>query len=103
MSVSDHLTKVGGLKPANIVQAAQSDLRNRSRCVEEGEWLGRQYAFLSKHVRRSVTPAELIKRAIEDRDEEGHSPAENSAKRNTRLIYGDLDLLREALSAAETA
>lgn len=99
-----------GLKPQNIVQAAQADLerreRNRDRVPDEHGWAIRNdamepYAFHRKHVRVADSVRDLIKRAAENpeiavpktRDDEPLT-----TKRNTIIIYSDVPLLKRALA-----
>jgi hypothetical protein len=83
------------LKPQNIVHAAEADLKRKARNKErvlEGDYSYEQYAFHRLHVRKSNTAHDLIKWAIAE-----PGIGKPSAKRNTRLIYGDMELLTEAM------
>lgn len=83
------------LKPQNIVHAAEDDLKRKARNKErvlEGDHNYEQYAFHRLHVRKSNAAHDLIKWAIAE-----PSIGNASAKRNTRLIYGDTELLTEAM------
>lgn len=84
-----------GLKPQNIVQAAEADFARLRRNAENAEFRDcpcEHYAFHRKHVRRAKTAHELIRLALMD-------PAitAKTAKNNTRLIYGDGRLLIAAI------
>ncbi len=81
------------LKPQNIVQAANADLKRSRHNAEEAKFEKPQYepyAFHRRHARRAETAHELILLALMD-------PMVKTAKSNTRLIYGDAALLVAAL------
>lgn len=89
----------GGLKPQNIVQAAEADMKRAMRNAEqvsiskEFKVHYEQYAFHRDHVRRSFNkPRDLILLALMD-----PTAAMKTAKDNTKLIYGDARLLIAAL------
>jgi hypothetical protein len=82
-----------GLKPQNIVQAAEADLVRKRRNMGEAEMDApcyEHYAFHRKHVRRAVDAKTLIMLALMD-------PVVKTIKPNTLLIYGNARLLVEAI------
>jgi len=91
------------LKPQNLIQAAEADLRRRERNVarHKGLPLGgfglktEQYAFHAPHVRRARDAKHLLEMALKR-----PGAASKSTKRNTRLIYGDAALLAHAIGIA---
>jgi hypothetical protein len=87
-----HGTVAFRLKPGAILGAAEQDLRVRKNKKADIDEPGRPYAFLCAHVRRAKTAGELIELALANPDK-----GLESGKHNTRLIYGDPDLLRAAL------
>lgn len=92
--LAHHGTKLVDLKPQNIVQAAEADMKRRARNAEEATSYApryERYAFHRLHVIKAIDAHDLIIRAVQDQ-ELGIS----SGKFNTRLIYGNGDLLREA-------
>lgn len=90
------------LKPVNLIQAAQADLRRRARNIERyarGDNSIEQYAFLAQHVRTARDVSHLLQLAA--RFAARHPDrGEKSAKKNTRLIYGNRDLLAMSLAMA---
>jgi hypothetical protein len=98
------------LKPQNIVQAAEADLKRKHRnavragfeegykhaCPYEGGY--EQYAFHRKHVRRASTAHQLLVLALAD-----PTAAEKTAKANTRMIYRNAGLLLDAISITRAA
>jgi hypothetical protein len=84
------------LRPQNIIGAAQADLarreRNKLRFKGQLDDALERYAFLGSHVRRANSVRHLLDLAIK-------KPVKGQAagKRNTRIIYGDADLLKQAL------
>lgn len=85
------------LKPQNIVQAAEADLKRAARNVERAfaEQAGYEpYAFHRKHVRRAGTANELLLLALMD-----PTIAEKTVKPNTRMIYRDARLLLDAIKS----
>lgn len=91
------------LKPQNIVQAAEADMKRALRNAEQVA-LSKQfkvsyepYAFHRDHVRRAFnSPRELIILALMD-----PAAAERTAKENTKLIYGNAALLVEAIRCVD--
>ena len=93
--LEEHGTKLMALKPSSIWQAAMADLKRRahnSSVSKSGVGNYRQYAFHRFHVAKAATANDLIRSAIA-------SPGlgQLSGKRDTRLIYSDVDLLKAAL------
>lgn len=83
------------LKPRNIIQAAEADLRRAHKNQERAEHNDHhyeQYAFHRQHVRKSRDACELIRLALMN-----PTVADNTTKKNTRMIYGNARLLIEAL------
>lgn len=83
------------LKPQNIVQAAEADLRRRKHNTMEAQLDSpayEPYAFHRAHVRRARDVKALLTLAIMC-----PAPGRTSDKHNTRMIYGDTALLVAAL------
>lgn len=96
--LQQHGTRLFRLKPVNIIQAAEADLRLRRQKLEqrsepsEAQISQRApYAFCSQHVRGAKSVSELLARALKDRDR-----GLGSGKRMTRVIYEDEEILRAA-------
>ena len=88
----EHGTELSRLKPINIVQAAERDLRLRERKRENKADPEEQYAFDRRHVNRARDIAHLIALAF-------FEPYNaRTTKRSTRIVYFDRDLLRETLA-----
>jgi hypothetical protein len=93
------------LKPRNLIQAAEADLkrRERNRRRHEGDWMGAEgdsfehYAFHAPHVRRAKNAEHLLELALRR-----PAGAFKSKKKNTLLIYGDAELLARALELSGT-
>lgn len=85
-------TTLNRLKPVNIVQAAQKDLRLRERKKENEADPDEMYSFARKHVARALGVGHLIALAYFD-----PAAAEGTDKRSTYIVYKDRDLLRTAL------
>lgn len=88
----EHGTTLARLKPANIVQAAQSDLKLRDRKREEKADPGEPYAFARRHVKRAHSVGHLIALAYFE-----PIVAASTDKRATMIVYQDADVLRLAL------
>jgi hypothetical protein len=88
----EHGTVISRLKPANIVQAAEADLRLRQRKRDKKADPELMYSFARKHVNRAHGVAHLIALAYFD-------VKPKTDKRSTLIVYGDRDLLRETLRA----
>lgn len=87
------------LKPQNIVQAAQADMKRAMRNAKQAASSKQykptyeQYAFHRDHVRRSFNrPADLMLLALMD-----PTIIKKTTKASTRLIYGDARLLVAAI------
>lgn len=81
------------LKPINIVQAAEADMRRSKKNIYEAELQDPRYepyAFHRKHARRAKSAHDLILLALMD-------PMVKTIKPNTKLIYGNAALLVDAL------
>lgn len=96
-----HGTELGGLLPANIVQAATADLKRRRGNIEvaKDDLVPAQYhhyAFLRRHVVKSDTELELIDFAIADHALGDEALGPLSGKKWTRLVYRDVETLRAA-------
>lgn len=91
----EHGTKITELPPSAIVSTAASDLALRQKKNEDLADPNCHYAFVAKHVRKAVSPADLLQRAINDLD-----TGTKSGKLNTRILYGAPDQLRAALACA---
>lgn len=98
--LADHGTELMKLRPANVIQAAQADMKRRMRNSEIGVARGdhhagdayEPYAFHRDHVRRAIDPYDLLIRALMD-----PTRGLESDKTNTRLIYRDAALLLQAI------
>jgi len=90
-----HGIKAFALKPSALIAAAEADLRLRSQQQGAQRSGPRPYCFHRSHVVRASCALDLIDRAIRDR-----YSGVWSAKRITRIIYGDADLLAAALDEA---
>lgn len=86
------------LKPQNLVQAAEADMKRAMRNAERVS-LSKQnfavhyepYAFHRDHVRRAFNrPLDLLVLALMD-------PSVKTAKPNTKMIYGNAELLLAAI------
>lgn len=101
--LEEHGTKLMQLKPSMIWRCAMDDLgrlkHNRAVAAsakvppnfqQEGEF--KQYAFHRSHVIKAETANDILRAAIA---EPGKGQA--SGKRDTRLLYSDLELLKAAL------
>lgn len=84
------------LKPQNLVQAAEADMKRAQRNAISAVDAKRfavsyeEYAFHRDHVRRARTPMQLLVLAL-------MHPTVKTAKPNTKLIYGNAALLLQAL------
>ena len=83
-----HGTKPWKLPPSAVLGAAQNDLRKRGS--------GQCYAFLRKHVRHAKSPADLLRRALQDRENGLAAP-----RVETLTLYNDEQTLRQALELAD--
>lgn len=85
------------LKPQNVVQAAEADMKRALRNAEQAAKSKQfsvtyeEYAFHRDHVRRAFDrPHALILMALMD-------PVVKTKKANTKLLYGNAGLLLQAL------
>lgn len=84
------------LKPVNILQAAEADLRRIKRNAEEAGYVDphyQHYAFHRTHVHAAKSARELMIFALM----EPHVVKATTNKANMKLIYGDAKLLTEAI------
>ncbi len=96
--LEEHGTKLMQLKPSMVWRCAMDDLDRRSHNAAvqaggEGEF--KQYAFHRRHVIKASTAStanDVLRAAIA---EPGLGRA--SGKRDTRLLYSDVELLKAAL------
>ena len=84
----EHGTRPWRLPSSAVLGAAQNDLRKRGS--------GRPYAFLRKHVRPAKSPADLLRRALQDRESGLAAP-----RVETLTLYNDEQTLRQALELAD--
>lgn len=90
------------LKPINIIQAAESDIRRK---LTNSSPPYEQYAFYRKHVRKAKNVRQLLLMALMSppikmvvpKGEDIEVPRLDTIKRDTKLIYGNAGLLVEAL------
>jgi hypothetical protein len=80
------------LKPANIIQAANADLKLREKKRAEQADQTEPYAFARRHVKRAHSPGHLIAMAYFE-----PLVAASTDKRGTMIVYSDPDVLRQAL------
>lgn len=90
--MEQHGTKLMQLKPSAIWSAAMQDLKRRASNLENPPPY-QQYAFHRRHVLKANTANDIIRAAIE---QPGLGQA--SGKKDTRMIYSDVELLRKALA-----
>ena len=87
-----HCTTLVKLKPKMIWSVAMDDLKRREWNKSADVASMRPYAFHRKHVEGAESANDIIRAAIAD-IERGRS----SGKRDTRLLYADVELLKAAL------
>lgn len=92
LMLQEHGTTLIRLKPNNIVQAAEADLKLRERKKEKTAEPGALYSFARKHVQRANNVGSLVALAYFD-----PKAAESTDKKSTYIVYKDRDLLRETL------
>lgn len=92
IQLHEHGTKLNGLKPINIIQAAEADLRLKQRKKEKQKDANEMYLFARKHVNRANGVGMLIALAYFEPD-----AAHSTDKKSTYIVYSDRDLLRQAL------
>lgn len=86
------------LKPQNLIQAAEEDLRREQRNAKEAEYADAKYelyAFHRKHVHAARDARELMVLALMNPHVIG-----NTTKDKMKLIYGDTRLLIDAIKIA---
>lgn len=83
------------LKPQNLIQAAEADLKRQKINTIRYDLRDRyhQYAFHRCHVRGSETVADILCRAAKSAERK----PPKTRKRNTIMIYANPELIREAL------
>ena len=87
------------LKPQNLIQAAEEDLRKENRNKKEAEYQDAKYelyAFHRKHVHAAESARELLVLALMNPQVVGET-----TKDKMKLIYGDGRLLVEAIRLTE--
>lgn len=87
-----HGTKLMQLKPSMIWRCAMDDLERRIHNKNTDVAGMKQYAFHRKHVAKASTANDILRAAI---DQPGLGQASN--KKDTRLLYSDVELLKAAL------
>jgi hypothetical protein len=81
------------LKPQNLIQAAETDLKRKAHNKNErGSGYYQQYAFYRLHVRRGKSVADILRLAAQ-----GLPPSATVRKRETLIIYAHPLLIWEAL------
>jgi hypothetical protein len=91
-----HGTPLNRLKPVNILQAAEADMRLLNRKDEGKADPEATYSFLSRHVRRARTVTHLIALAYFEPLMDGDGNLRTN-KDSTHTIYNDTELLRITL------
>ena len=91
-ALEEHGTQLMVLKPSSIWSAAMEDLKRRAHNVEPGVDTYRHYAFHRKHVIKASTANDIIRAAIAE-----PGLGQVSGKKDTRLLYSDVELLKLAL------
>jgi len=91
-----------GLRPRNLVQAAQADIQRRKRNQEiaEKQWQipYEQYAFLKEHVKNGDGTFGILAMALEHSRKVIANPELRPKKRLARIIYTDPELIADALA-----
>lgn len=90
--LEEHGTKLMQLKPSMIWRCAMDDLDRRAHNKNTDATGMKQYAFHRKHVAKATTANDILRAAIA---QPGLGQA--STKKDTRLLYSDVELLRAAL------
>ena len=90
--LEEHGTQLMVLKPSSIWSAAMEDLKRREFNKQAAGDSFRPYAFHRRHVIKASTANDVIRAAIA---EPGLGIV--SGKRDTRLLYSDVELLKAAL------
>lgn len=102
--LDEHGTPLMQLKPGSIAEAAIEDVRRYYRNKRRGQTDNQdyeQYAFVRQHVHKAIKNGDgaptLLTLAIQNTED-----AARSAKRMTRLIYSDVELMAGALAIVRT-
>ncbi len=90
--LEEHGTQLMVLKPSSIWAAAMEDLKRRLHNTRPNVDTFKHYAFHGRHVLKAASANDIIRAAIAD---PGTGLA--SGKRDTRLLYSDVELLKAAL------
>ena len=90
--LEEHGTKLMQLKPSMIWKCAMDDLERRQHNSNAGIADIKHYAFHRRHVLKAETANDILRAAIEN---PGLGLA--SGKRDTRLLYSDVELLKASL------
>lgn len=90
--LQEHGTELVRLKPNNILQAAEADLRLKQRKKEKEAEPDAMYSFARKHVQRATSAGHLIALAYFD-----PNAALSTDKKSTYVVYNDREVLRQAL------
>lgn len=97
--LTDHGTKLIQLKAANLLQAIAADLKlrqaKREDVFDKNGIRFAQYVFHRRHVVDAGDALEVLLNALRDR-----AAGLASGKTITRVVYGDIALLRETYVAA---
>jgi hypothetical protein len=90
--LEEHGTDLMVLRPSSIWSAAVEDLKRREHNTKAELAELKHYAFHRDHVRKAETANDVIRNAIA-----GIEKGRLSGKYNTRLLYRDPELLKQAL------
>lgn len=90
--LEQHGTRLVKLKPSMIWEVAMQDFARRDHNLSAGLADIKPYAFHRKHVASAESANDILRAAIAE-PELGRA----SGKRNTRLLYSDVELLKAAL------
>src|SRR5437899_2943217 len=90
--MEQHGTTLMKLRPSMICRVAMDDFARRAHNLQADVTGMRPYAFHRKHVVKAESANDILRNAIAD-PERGR----NSSKRDTRLLYADVELLKAAL------
>lgn len=100
----EHGTRPWNLNAANLVQAAERDLRVRERNKAKLNERAKGYAteplepfgFLQIHITGNFTPRQILESALA-----GISLGRQSTKRSTLMLYESADRLQEAIELCD--
>lgn len=90
--MEQHGTTLIKLKPSMIWDCAMADLARRDCNKDYPPGKPEHYAFHRRHVEKAESANDIIRAAIAD-----PGRGQRSAKRDTRLLYADVELLKAAL------